>query len=170
MIIINKNLTNLRLELDNIDNKIAKLILERINIVKQVGHIKKQEKNNFYVPGREDEIISKISSNYPKLNISIIKAIFTEIISACRSYEKFFNVAIQNNSLSRTAAQKIFGSFCNTYVFSNLKEIKLKDTDYVILSLDDYYGKLVEINLSFLLIKKISLENVEFCLLEKQKK
>jgi len=170
VIIINKNLTNLRLELDNIDNKIAKLILERINIVKQVGHIKKQEKNNFYVPNREDEIISKISSNYPELNISIIKAIFTEIISACRSYEKIFNIAIQNNSLSRTATQKIFGSFCNTYIFSDLKEINLKDTDYVILTLDDYYGKLVEINLNFLLLKKISVENIEFCLLQSNKK
>ncbi|MFA6877622.1 MAG: chorismate mutase [Fusobacterium sp.] len=170
MIIINKNLTNLRLELDNIDNKIAKLILERIDIVKQVGQIKKQEKNNFYVPSREDEIISKISSNYPELSISIIKAVFTEIISACRSYEKIFNIAIQNNYLSRTAAQKIFGSFCNTYIFSDLKEIKLKDTDYIILSLDDYYGELVEINLNFLLLKKISLENVEFCLLEKKRK
>jgi len=170
VIIINKNLTNLRLELDNIDNKIAKLILERIDIVKQVGQIKKQEKNNFYVPSREDEIISKISSNYPELSISIIKAVFTEIISACRSYEKIFNIAIQNNYLSRTAAQKIFGSFCNTYIFSDLKEIKLKDTDYIILSLDDYYGELVEINLNFLLLKKISLENVEFCLLEKKKK
>jgi len=170
VIIINKNLTNLRLELDNIDNKIAKLILERIDIVKQVGQIKKQEKNNFYVPSREDEIISKISSNYPELSISIIKAVFTEIISACRSYEKIFNIAIQNNYLSRTAAQKIFGSFCNTYIFSDLKEIKLKDTDYIILSLDDYYGELVEINLNFLLLKKISLENVEFCLLEKKRK
>lgn len=168
--IINKNLTNLRLELDNIDNKIAKLILQRINIVKEVGNIKKQKKNNFYVPKREEEIIFKLSSNYPELNTTIIKAIFTEIISACRSYEKIFTVAIKNNFLSKITTQKIFGSFCNTYIFSNIEEIKLENTDYLLIPLDDYSSDLVEINLNFLLLKKIIIENIEFCLLENKKK
>jgi len=168
--IINKNLTNLRLELDNIDNKIAELILQRIEIVKQVGNIKKQEKNNFYVPKREEEIFSRISKLYPQLNSKIIKAIFTEIISSCRSYEKIFNVGITKHFLSKIAIQNTFGSFCNTFVFNNINEIDLKNIDYLLIPLDVNSSNLVEINSNFLLLKKIILENIEFHLLEKIKK
>ncbi|MFK4785386.1 chorismate mutase [Fusobacterium sp. MFO224] len=168
--IINKNLTNLRLELDNIDNKIAKLILQRIEIVKQIGNIKKQEKNNFYVPEREEEIFSRLSTLYPKLNPKIIKVIFTEIISASRSYEKIFNIAIKEHFLSKIATQNIFGSFCNTHVFNNINEIVSKDIDYLLIPLDVNYDNLVEINSNFLLLKKIVVENIEFYLFEKVQK
>lgn len=170
MIVINKDLKSLRLDLDNIDNKIAKLILDRVDIVKQVGAIKKQEKNKFYIPEREEEIIKKISINYPGLEVKFIRAIFTEIISSCRSYEKIFTVALKNNLLSKTAVQKIFGSFCESYFFSSVKDIDFEKTDYVVTILDGDSLELVENESKCLLLKKVVVEKLEFYLLEIIKK
>lgn len=170
MIVINKDLKSLRLDLDNIDNKIAKLILERVDIVKQVGAIKKQGKNKFYIPEREEEIIKKISTNYPGLDIKFIRAIFIEIISSCRSYEKIFTVALKNNLLSKTAVHKIFGSFYESYFFSSVKDINFEKTDYVVTILDEDSLKLVENKSKCLLLKKIVVEKEEFYFLEIIKK
>ena len=87
---ISDDLKNLRLSLDNINNSIADLISQRIDIVKRVGKIKKQKKN-FYVPEREKFIFKTLTEKFPELDKEIIKSLFTQIISGCKRKNKTFD-------------------------------------------------------------------------------
>lgn len=138
MIKINNNLDELRSSIDNINNKIASLIAKRIELVKEVGKIKKHKNNSYYVPEREKFIFENLSKTFPELDKNIIKNIFTEIISGCRSYEKIFKVGILEDVYSLTAVQKILGSFTDTHIFKSCKDIKsaYNSLDYVLIPLD----------------------------------
>lgn len=142
---ISDDLKNLRLSLDNINNSIADLISQRIDIVKRVGKIKKQKKN-FYVPEREKFIFKTLCEKFPELDKSIIKSLFTEIISGCRSYEKIFEVGLLNDVWSLSALIKILGTFTSNHFMNDVSSLKEKynSLDYVLISLDDNFVSLVE--------------------------
>ena len=142
---ISDNLKNLRLSLDNINNSIADLISQRIDIVKRVGKIKKQKKN-FYVPEREKFIFKTLCEKFPELDKNIIKSLFTEIISGCRSYEKIFEVGLLNDVWSLSALINILGTFTSNHFMNDVSSLKEKynSLDYVLISLDDNFVSLVE--------------------------
>ena len=142
---ISDDLKNLRLSLDNINNSIADLISQRIDIVKRVGKIKKQKKN-FYVPEREKFIFKTLCEKFPELDKSIIKSLFTEIISGCRSYEKIFEVGLLNDVWSLSALINILGTFTSNHFMNDVSSLKEKynSLDYVLISLDDNFISLVE--------------------------
>ena len=142
---ISDDLKNLRLSLDNINNSIADLISQRIDIVKRVGKIKKQKKN-FYVPEREKFIFKTLCEKFPELDKNIIKSLFTEIISGCRSYEKIFEVGLLNDVWSLSALIKILGTFTSNHFMNDVSSLKEKynSLDYVLISLDDNFVSLVE--------------------------
>ena len=142
---ISDDLKNLRLSLDNINNRIADLISQRIDIVKRVGKIKKQKKN-FYVPEREKFIFKTLCEKFPELDKNIIKSLFTEIISGCRSYEKIFEVGLLNDVWSLSALINILGTFTSNHFMNDVSSLKEKynSLDYVLISLDDNFISLVE--------------------------
>ena len=142
---ISNDLKNLRLSLDNINNSIADLISQRIDIVKRVGKIKKQKKN-FYVPEREKFIFKTLCEKFPELDKNIIKSLFTEIISGCRSYEKIFEVGLLNDVWSLSALINILGTFTSNHFMNDVSSLKEKynSLDYVLISLDDNFISLVE--------------------------
>ncbi len=142
---ISDDLKNLRLSLDNINNSIADLISQRIDIVKRVGKIKKQKKN-FYVPEREKFIFKTLCEKFPELDKNIIKSLFTEIISGCRSYEKIFEVGLLNDVWSLSALINILGTFTSNHFMNDVSSLKEKynSLDYVLISLDDNFVSLVE--------------------------
>lgn len=142
---ISDDLKNLRLSLDNINNSIADLIFQRIDIVKRVGKIKKQKKN-FYVPEREKFIFKTLCEKFPELDKNIIKSLFTEIISGCRSYEKIFEVGLLNDVWSLSALINILGTFTSNHFMNDVSSLKEKynSLDYVLISLDDNFISLVE--------------------------
>ena len=142
---ISDDLKNLRLSLDNINNSIADLISQRIDIVKRVGKIKKQKKN-FYVPEREKFIFKTLCEKFPELDKNIIKSLFTEIISGCRSYEKIFEVGLLNDVWSLSALINILGTFTSNHFMNDVSSLKEKynSLDYVLISLDDNFISLVE--------------------------
>ena len=57
-----EGLDKLRDKLDNIDNKVLKLINERMEIVHQVGIVKAHSGGAIYRPEREKAIIDRLSS------------------------------------------------------------------------------------------------------------
>lgn len=145
MIKINNDLKNLRITLDNINNNIAALISERVETVKMVGKIKKQKKN-FYVPEREKFILKNLSEKFPELDKEIIKSLFTQIISGCRSYEKIFEIGLREDVHSLSALISILGTFTSNHFFKDndsLKE-KYKSLDYILINLDGNFVPLVE--------------------------
>lgn len=73
------NIDNLRLGIDIIDNKIAKLLEEREELVKEIGREKKLASKNILCKGREDEIIKRLQNN-TKLDKLLVKKLWLIII------------------------------------------------------------------------------------------
>lgn len=140
MIKINNDLKKLRSTLDNINISIASLLAERINIVKEVGNAKNETKN-FYVPERENFIFKTLSKKFPEIDKNVLKSVFTEIISGCRSYEKVFNVGLLKDVYSLSALIKILGSFTNNSFFENIDSLKKEYylLDYIIIPMDNNF-------------------------------
>ncbi|MEO2065570.1 MAG: prephenate dehydratase [Desulfurobacteriaceae bacterium] len=108
-----KRLETLRKEIDQIDREILSLLNRRAELAKEVGQIKKKEGLPFYVPGREAKILSKLEElNQGPLPPESIRAIFREIISACRALEEPTRVAFLGPQATFThlAALKHFGT------------------------------------------------------------
>jgi len=72
-----KELKNLRKQIDKIDKKLHKQLLKREKVVTKIGEIKKQRKLPIHNPQREKEVLSKIENKY-------VKKIFKEIIEISR--------------------------------------------------------------------------------------
>lgn len=170
MIIINNsnNLKELRLKINFLDSEIASLISKRIEIVKKVANIKKETKN-FYIAERENNIFKILSQNFPEINKNILKTIFTEIISACRSYEKVFNVGLLENIHSLSAVTKILGSFTNNYFFETINSLKNNYycLDYALVPLDNNFTMFVENIQDFFIINYFENKNSKFFLIGK---
>lgn len=103
----------IRKRMDEIDNQIIRLLNERANAALEIGKIKEKENARVYAPGREKEIYQKICNENPgPLTNDSIKAIYKEIISACRSLEKTLAVSYLGPQATFThlAALQKFGS------------------------------------------------------------
>jgi chorismate mutase/prephenate dehydratase len=108
-----KSLSELREEIDRIDRELLTLLNRRAKIAQEVGEIKKKKGLPFYVPGREAKILSKLEElNQGPLPPESIRAIFREIISACRALEEPTKVAFLGPPATFThlAALKQFGT------------------------------------------------------------
>lgn len=168
MIKINNNLQKIRATLDYIDSKIASLVSERVELVKEVGRIKKQKKN-FYVPEREKFIFKNLSEKYPEMDKDIIKSIFTQIISACRSHEKIFETGLLENVYSLAALNSILGTYTSNHFFKDVYALKEQQNslDYILISLDENFVPLVENISDIFVINYSELHNKKFMLLGK---
>ena len=168
MIKINNDLKKIRVTLDNINSNIASLLSERIKLVKLVGKIKKQEKN-FYVPEREKFIFKNLSEKFPELDKEIIKSLFTQIISGCRSYEKIFEVGLKDDVSSLSALIDILGTFTSNHFFKDIFSLKEKynSLDYILVNLDDNFLSLVENIEDIFVINYSENKNSKFFLLGK---
>jgi len=84
----------LRRRIDEIDKKIAELIAERASIVQQIGEKKQGEGRPALDTSREAEILRFLGqADLGPLQPEAMKAIFAEIISACRALEEPTSVA-----------------------------------------------------------------------------
>ncbi|MEF9932930.1 MAG: chorismate mutase [Cetobacterium sp.] len=134
MVEITNNLTEIRIKIDEIDTKIINLIDERAKLVHRVGEIKCNTSEQIYIPKRENEIFERLSkeSNIP---YSVVKSIFTEIISGCRRLERLLNVGILNDKNSLLALKKILGEWVNFVEFNSLDNLftETQNFDYLLL-------------------------------------
>jgi chorismate mutase/prephenate dehydratase len=107
-------LENFRDQLDEIDNRILRLLHNRAEVVRKVGQLKaKAGVENVYVPHRETEILARLrATNRNYFPADALDTIFSEIISACRSLEKRLRVAFLGpaGSFGHAAALRHFGS------------------------------------------------------------
>ena len=56
------NLEELRNQIDNLDEKIIKLLNQRIEVVQEIGKTKKDSGDEIYVPARERAVFEKITN------------------------------------------------------------------------------------------------------------
>lgn len=82
-------LEDIRKRIDEIDDKIFSLIVERVELVESVKKIKERENLPVYQPKREKEILNRIEekSKNHYLDEKKIKEIYEKIIIMCREVQ-----------------------------------------------------------------------------------
>lgn len=154
---ITRDINKLREEIDIIDKKIVRLILDRMDIVRQVGLTKSKDNSRIYVPEREIAIYKKLS-NFSGLTSTEIQSFYTEIISFCRKLEGTLNVGIKSNALSFIGIKKIFGEYVNPIVVNQFEELDLKSVKYILSDFSTETLEFIEKN-NWYLINKINLNS-----------
>src|SRR5919108_5854737 len=84
----------LRKKIDQIDGKIVGLLNDRASLAQRIGHNKRLNNEEIYVPDRENEILYRLSQlNRGPLSELAIHSVFREVIAACRSLESPLRIA-----------------------------------------------------------------------------
>ncbi|MGZ3439034.1 MAG: chorismate mutase, partial [Polyangia bacterium] len=105
-------LPELRQAIDALDDELLRLLNERARLVTEVGAIKAQLKQPFYVPERERQILERLAqANSGPFPTEALRPVFSEIISACLSLEHPLKVAFLGPEATFThmAARTRFG-------------------------------------------------------------
>ena len=107
------DIDSLRKEINALDSKIVELLNERAKIVLKIGKIKKRNKAQIYVPNREQEVYSRITSqNKGPLTNECLMAIYRELMAGSLVLEKAIKVSYlgPEGTFSYFAARQKFGS------------------------------------------------------------
>ena len=80
------NIPELRGKIDQIDDSILSLLVQRMEFVEEIGKLKRESNAVIYHPDREKEIIDRLASQFTgKLRKEAIEAIFLEIFGVSRN-------------------------------------------------------------------------------------
>ncbi len=107
-----KTLSELRQDIDAIDDRLMGLLNQRALLVLEVGRLKEGEKRDFHVPSREREIYERLISHNPgPFPNEGLKSVFREIISASLALEAPMKVAFfgPKATFTHLAALQQFG-------------------------------------------------------------
>jgi chorismate mutase/prephenate dehydratase len=89
------NLPQLRSKIDQVDEKLLKLLGERASLADEVGRIKAKSGQQVFAPEREEMLLRRLEkmNNGGLLSGDALRAIYREILSACRLRQKQIRVA-----------------------------------------------------------------------------
>lgn len=121
-----KSLSDLRTQIDALDQDLLALINRRATLANEVGEIKRIEGSAVFRPERETQVINNLQSANPgPLKRDSIAYIWREVMSACRALEANQRVAYlgPNGTFSEQAALQFFGSSIERMPCSNLDEV-----------------------------------------------
>jgi len=107
-----RGLAELRREIDAVDDGLVELLNRRATLVKEVGAVKAELGQPFYVPDRERRIVERLqAANTGPFPTEALRQVFSEIISACLSLEHSLKVAFLGPEATFThmAARARFG-------------------------------------------------------------
>jgi chorismate mutase/prephenate dehydratase len=116
----------LRKKIDQVDEKIVRLLNDRAALAQKIGHHKRLTQQEVYVPGREQEILRRVSElNRGPLAAPAVQSIFQEVIAACRGLEAPLKVAFfgAEASYSHLAARRKFGSKAELLPTASIAEV-----------------------------------------------
>ena len=122
----NESVDVLRKKIDQIDEKIVLLLNDRASLAQRVGSTKSLNSQEIYAPGREKEVLGRVSQlNRGPLSEQAIHSIFREIISGCRSLEGPLKVAFfgAEATYAHLAAREQFGSSVTLSPTSSIGEV-----------------------------------------------
>ena len=107
-----KPIERLRRQIDRIDDELLRLLARRAAAARAIGRAKAADGRGVYVPAREKKIISRLSAKRGDLPAPIVRAVFREVISACRALERGIRVAYlgPEATYSHMAAREQFGA------------------------------------------------------------
>lgn len=121
-------LTDLRQRIDDIDDRLLKLISERARMAQEIAQVKEQQENNnsFYRPEREAQILRNIiARNTGPLSEEEMARLFREIMSACLALEQVLDIAYlgPEGTFTQAAALKHFGHSVRTTALGSIDQV-----------------------------------------------
>ena len=136
------DLEKLRGRIDGLDARIVKLMNERARVAMKIGEMKYKNNAPVFAPDREEKVFARVEKHSRKegvLSDETIRAIYTELISACRAAERRISVAFlgprgtfshhaarmsaKAASLARYAARRRFGSSVELIPVSGIEAV-----------------------------------------------
>ncbi len=115
-----------RRQIDRVDEDILRLLNERMRLVEEIGRVKQARDLAINDPGREREIIGRLSeSNAGPISGESLEAIYREIFSAAKNLEKSSIVAYLGPEATFThlATLKHFGRSQSMVSLKSIREV-----------------------------------------------
>lgn len=78
----------LRTKIDDIDEKIVKLLKERLSVAEEIGKEKKRQSLPIENLARETEILDKVSSEFPKEVEKEVKEVYQTIFTLSKKWQE----------------------------------------------------------------------------------
>jgi chorismate mutase/prephenate dehydratase len=147
-----------RERIDEIDETILELLIERAKLAQKIGEIKKEAGLEIHVPEREREIIERLlRKNRGRFPETALVRIFREIISACLSLEKPLKVGYLGPKATFThqAALELFGISAKYVSLPTIKdvfeEVERGNVDYGVVPVENTIEGVVNYTLDMFL-------------------
>lgn len=121
-----RTLSELRTQIDAVDQELLVLLNRRAALAHEVGEIKKLEGSAVFRPEREAQVIHGLQqANRGDLKNDSVAVIWREIMSACRALEAPHRVAYLGpaGTFSEEAALRFFGSSIHAIPCANFDEV-----------------------------------------------
>jgi chorismate mutase/prephenate dehydratase len=120
------NLSELRVQIDALDQQLLRLLNDRALVAEKVGEVKKREGTAFFRPDRVAQVIDKIQQANPgPLKNEHVADIWREIMSACLALESPQRVAVLGpaGTFCEQAAIEFFGGAADLIYCANFDEV-----------------------------------------------
>ena len=108
-----KELSAIRTKIDAIDERVVKLLNDRLKLAQRIGEVKRHARGRIYVAEREADVLRRVAAaNQGPLKPAALQAIYREIMSAALALEKPLVIAYLGPEATNThaAALKKFGA------------------------------------------------------------
>ena len=155
-------LSDLRIQIDAVDEELLRLFNERARLAQRVGVVKNH--SVIYRPEREAVVHQRLRElNQGPLDNQSISGIFTEVISACRALEEVFRVAClgPRGTYSEEACFKHFGRqielhFCRS-IEDIFRTIQTGEASFGVIPLENSTEGAINISLDLLFDRELYL-------------
>ncbi len=107
------SVSELRKEIDSVDDRIVELLNRRAELAAEIGRQKAHARTHYFTPERERAVLKRLCrQSQGPLEAPALRGIYREIISACRALEKPLAIAFLGpaGTFSHQAAIARFGS------------------------------------------------------------